>query len=128
MTHLATHDQPIVGGVDTHKEQHVAAVVDAHDRVLGIEFFAATRHGYKQMVAWLHTFGQIERIGVESTGSYGAGLLRYLNQAGLDVLEVTAPDKSERASGVRAIRLMPRVPLMRRLPESVRSRRRPVTA
>ncbi|MGB7757323.1 MAG: IS110 family transposase [Salinisphaera sp.] len=96
MTPLATHNQPIVGGVDTHKEQHVAAVVDAHDRVLGTEFFAATRHGYKQMVAWLHTFGQIERIGVESTGSYGAGLLRYLNQAGLDVLEVTAPDKTER--------------------------------
>lgn len=96
MTHPGTHNQPIVGGVDTHKELHVAAVVDAHDRVLDSGFFAATRHGYKQMVRWMRTFGRVERIGVESTGSYGAGLLRYLNQAGLEVLEVTAPDKSER--------------------------------
>ncbi|MGN8159571.1 IS110 family transposase [Salinisphaera sp. RV14] len=96
MNKSVTDDQPIVGGVDTHKEQHVAAVVDAHDRVLDSGFFAATRHGYKQMVRWMRTFGSVERIGVESTGSYGAGLLRYLNQAGLDVLEVTTPDKTDR--------------------------------
>lgn len=40
----------IIGGVDTHKELHVAAVVDAHDRVLGTASFPTTRHGYKTML------------------------------------------------------------------------------
>lgn len=96
MNQSVTDHQPIVGGVDTHKEQHVAAVVDSHDRVLETAVFPATRHGYKQMVCWMRAFGQVERIGVESTGSYGAGLLRYLNQAAIRVLEVTAPDRTDR--------------------------------
>ena len=83
----------VVGGVDTHKDLHVAAVVDQNNRVLGSEFFAATRQGYRQMLAWMASFGTIERIGVECTGSYGAGLLRYLQSSEIEVLEVTAPDK-----------------------------------
>lgn len=86
----------VVGGVDTHKDLHVAAVVDQNNRVLGSEFFAATRQGYRQMLAWMASFGTIERIGVECTGSYGAGLLRYLQSSEIEVLEVTAPDKMER--------------------------------
>jgi len=96
MNKPATHDQPIIGGVDTHKAQHVAAVVDSHDRVLASDCFAATRQGYQQMRRWMQSFGTVERIGVECTGTYGAGLLRYLNQAGLQVLEVTTPDKTDR--------------------------------
>ena len=64
----------IVGGVDTHKDLHVAAVVDEQDRVLGTQSFASTRQGYRQMLAWMRSFGDIQRVGVESTGSYGAGL------------------------------------------------------
>lgn len=86
----------VVGGVDTHKDLHFAAVVDDQDHVLGSECFPTTRHGYKQMLAWLRSFGVLARIGVECTGTYGAGLLRYLQQAGVDVLEVTAPDKHDR--------------------------------
>ena len=86
----------VVGGVDTHKDLHFAAVVDNQDRVLGNESFATTRHGYKQMLAWLRSFGELARIGVECTGTYGAGLLRYLQHAGVTVLEVTAPDKQDR--------------------------------
>src|SRR3546814_1127596 len=63
----------VTGGVDTHKDLHVAAIVDEHDVVLGSEFFPTTRHGYKQMITWMRTFGRIERVGVECTGSYGAG-------------------------------------------------------
>ena len=33
----------VVGGVDTHKNLHVAAVVDEHDRVLGTRCFPTTR-------------------------------------------------------------------------------------
>ena len=86
----------IIGGVDTHKDLHVAAVVDGHDRVLGSRCFATTRHGYKKMLAWMRSFGQLRRVGVEATGTYGAGLLRYMQKAGVEVLEVTTPDRQDR--------------------------------
>jgi transposase len=87
---------PVVGGVDTHKDLHVAAVVDGNDQVLGTQSFATTRQGYKLMLTWMRSFGDLQRIGVECTGSYGAGLLRYMQVAGVDILEVTAPDKQDR--------------------------------
>ena len=86
----------VIGGVDTHKDLHVAAVVDEHNRVLGSQCFPTTRHGYKQMLAWMRFFGQLRRVGVEATGTYGAGLLRYLQNAGVEVLEVTTPDSGDR--------------------------------
>ncbi|MCI5101153.1 IS110 family transposase [Phaeobacter italicus] len=87
----------VVGGVDTHKDLHVAAVVDHYDRVLGTESFPTTRHGYRLMLIWMRSFGDLQRVGIECSGSYGAGLLRYLQTAGVEVLEVvTAPDKNER--------------------------------
>src|SRR5215218_7868797 len=86
----------VVGGVDTHKDLHVAAVVDEQDRVLAIQCFATTRQGYRQTLAWMRSFGDVQRIGIESTGSYGAGLLRFVQQAGVEVLEVTAPDRHDR--------------------------------
>ena len=92
----AAPNRTVVGGVDTHKDLHVAAVVDEVDRVLASQSFATTRHGYKQMLAWMRAFGQLKRLGVECTGTYGAGLLRYMQNAGIEVLEVTTPDKSDR--------------------------------
>ena len=86
----------VVGGVDTQKDLHVAAIVDEQDRVLGTRSFATTRQGYRQMLTWMRSFGAVQRIGVESTGSYGAGLLRFLQQAEVTVLEVTTPDKQDR--------------------------------
>lgn len=86
----------IIGGVDTHKDLHVAAVVDELDRVLASQCFATTRHGYKQMLTWMRSFGLLQRIGVEATGTYGAGLLRYMQNAGVEVLEVTTPDTHDR--------------------------------
>lgn len=44
----------VVGGVDTHKDLHIAAVADQNNRVLGSEFFSTTRQRYLQMPAcWL---------------------------------------------------------------------------
>ena len=86
----------VIGGVDTHKDLHVATVVDHRDRVLDTRSFATTRQGYRQMLAWMRSFGELLRVGVESTGSYGAGLLRFLQHAGVTVLEVTTPDKQDR--------------------------------
>ena len=79
----------IVGGVDTHKDLHVAAIADEQDRIIGTRSFATTRQGYRQMLAWMRSFGVLQCIGTESTGSYGAGLLRFMQQAKVTVLEVT---------------------------------------
>ncbi len=48
------------------------------------------------MLAWMRSFGAVQRIGIESTGSYGAGLLRFMQQAGIKVLEATTPDTHDR--------------------------------
>lgn len=88
--------RPVVGGVDTHKDLHVAAVVDEYDRVIQTGTFAATRQGYRKMLAWMRSLGELQKVGVESTGTYGAGLLRFLQASGVEVLEVTAPDRQDR--------------------------------
>ena len=41
------------------------------------------------MLAWMRAFGELQRVGIESASSYGAGLLLFLQQAGGEVLEVT---------------------------------------
>jgi transposase len=96
MAVIERKERRIVGGVDTHKDLHLAAAVDERDRVIGTQSFATTRQGYRQMLAWMRSFGDLQRVGVESTGSYGAGLLRFMQQAGIAVLEVTTPDRQDR--------------------------------
>lgn len=96
MASIAPISRVVIGGVDTHKDLHVAAVVDASDQVLGTASFSTTRAGYRALLAWMRTFGDVRRIGVEGTGSYGAGLLRHLHQAGIEVVEVDRPDRSDR--------------------------------
>ena len=83
----------IFGGVDTHRDIHVAAVVDGAGRVLGSESFAAETAGYGQLVAWMRSRGRLVRVGVEGTGSYGAGLARHVTAAGVEVVEVNRPNR-----------------------------------
>ena len=42
----------VFGGVDTHKDVHVAAAVDAAGRLLGTAEFAADSRGYDQLAGW----------------------------------------------------------------------------
>jgi transposase len=86
----------VYGGVDTHADVHVAAAVDQVGRVLGTASFPVTADGYAQLLGWLGGYGELARAGVEGTGSYGAGLARYLAGAGVLVLEVTRPDRQRR--------------------------------
>jgi transposase len=90
------HTTPVFAGVDTHKDLHVAAVIDASETVLGTRSFSTTRAGYRAMLAWIAQFGELVRIGIEGTGSYGAGLTRHLATAGVTILEVDRPDRSDR--------------------------------
>ena len=94
MAFIEALERRIVGSVDTHKDLHVAAVVDEQYRVLGTHGFATTRQGYRQMLAWMRSLGDLQRIGVKSTGSYGAGLLRFMQQAEVVVLEGQDPDRT----------------------------------
>lgn len=98
MTILPPSPGQVVGGVDTHQDQHVAAVVDPQGSVLGVQHFPTTRHGYLALIGWMREFGDLTRVGVECTGSYGAGLARYLSLSGIAVLEVTGPDPALRRS------------------------------
>ena len=85
----------VYGGVDTHRDSHMAAVVDTAGRVLGSVSFPADTAGYKQLGNWLQSQGRVVRVGVEGTGSYGAGLTRYLTKIG-GVVEVNRPNRQLR--------------------------------
>ncbi len=89
-------DSEIVGGVDTHKQAHVAAAVDGVGRLLGTSEFPATSMGYRDLLRWLCGHGVVSLIGVEGTGSYGAGLARYLAREGVSVVEVIRPNRQLR--------------------------------
>ena len=91
----------VVAGIDTHKDIHVAAVVNELNQVLATENFPTTRHGYKKMLSWMSSFGKVARVGIECSGTYGLGLLRYMQSSGVEVLEVTAPDKADRRKRVK---------------------------
>ena len=64
----------VYGGVDTHRDVHVAAAVNTAGQVLGSAPFGADPAGYAQLSGWLRSQGSVARVGVEGTGSYGAGL------------------------------------------------------
>ena len=88
----------VIGGVDTHQDLHHAAVIDRGGEILATMSFSTTRAGYRAMLTWFRSHGQVIRVGVEQTGSYGAGLTRHLAIAGIPVLEVTGPDPALRRS------------------------------
>jgi len=84
------------GGVDTHLDVHVAAALDELGALLGTESFATTPAGYGELVDWFESFGPLARVGVEGTGSYGAGLARSLLARGVEVVEVDCPNRKAR--------------------------------
>jgi transposase len=86
----------VTGGVDTHADAHTAAAVDQIGGLLGTATFPATAAGYRDLASWLAGFGPLARVGVEGTGSYGAGLTRHLTAAAVEVVEVTRPNRADR--------------------------------
>ena len=63
----------VTGGVDTHADTHVAAALDPVGGLLGVAEFPATAAGYARLLGWLGGFGTVCLVGIEGTGSYGAG-------------------------------------------------------
>jgi hypothetical protein len=93
---MASMTHRITGGVDTHLDVHVAAALDELGALLGTESFPADARGYRQLLRWLRSFGEVVLVGVEGTGSYGAGLTRLLHAEGVRVVEVDRPNRQNR--------------------------------
>jgi transposase len=94
---MTANPRRVTGGFDTHADTNVGAVLDTFTlQRLATETFATTAHGHAAALAWLAGFGTIDAAGIESTGSYGAGLARHFTANGVKVLEVNRPERFDR--------------------------------
>jgi transposase len=85
-------------GVDTHRDEHVLAVVAAPTgAVVAGETFAADARGYRATLRFAARYAAGRRVwAIEGSGSYGAGLARYLAERGETVLELSRAPMGER--------------------------------
>ena len=86
----------VVVGVDTHKDEHVAVAIDGLGTRLGEHRLRSTPTGYAGLERWAAGMGDVVGFGVEGTGSFGAGLARFLSGRGHTVIEVSRPGRSTR--------------------------------
>lgn len=82
--------------MNTHADTHVAAAIDHNGGVLGVQDFSADEAGYGKLLVSFSEFGDLDMIGVEGTGSWGIGLTRFPNNAGVGVVEVDRPNRLQR--------------------------------
>src|SRR4029450_1871395 len=82
--------------VDSHKDAHVAAAGDQLGRILATTSIPTTPKGFVQLEGWASRLGQVDRFGIEGTGSFAAGLTRWLQARGYQVVEVTRPNRQLR--------------------------------
>lgn len=85
-------------GVDTHRDVHVAVAVDR----LGVQLDSCeidtSLEGYRCLLSWALELG-VPVFAVEGVGSYGAGLARFLQDAGVAVFECERPQRRDRRQG-----------------------------
>lgn len=86
----------VIVGVDTHKDEHVAVAIDKLGARIGQRNLPTTSAGYMSLERWANSIGEIEACGIEGTGSYGAGLSRFLSDRGHRIIEINRPDRSTR--------------------------------
>jgi transposase len=101
MTRMLLRRDDVIVGVDTHKNEHAAVLLDGLGGKLTELFLPATNDGFMQLLAvateHVGPNGRLVAFGVEGTGSYGIGLARFLRRQGHKVQEVNRPPrKSER--------------------------------
>jgi len=124
---------PVFLGVDTHSDVHVAVALDGAGRRLGALAVPNDRGGYARLWDWMLGFGTLVAAGVEGTGSYGAGLSRYVRARGASVLEVNRTSRQHRRrhgkhdvgdaeAAARAVSWLARPPGSPRAPTGPRSR------
>lgn len=89
----------VIAGIDTHSLTHHVAIIAVTGARLGDREFPATPAGHGAIAAFIAAFGDVVRVGVEGTGSYGAALSRSLRSEGLTVAEVIRPKRAQRRRG-----------------------------
>jgi transposase len=85
-------------GVDTHRDEHTLAAVSAPaGAVVAGEAVRANARGYRATLRFAARYATGRRVwAIEGSGSYGAGLARYLGERGEIVLELSRTPKGER--------------------------------
>jgi transposase len=96
MTTMTAERDLVTVGVDTHGDVHAVAALDRLGRVRGRTVVASTPAGHAAALRWVAGHGDVDAVGVEGTGSYGAQLARDLRAAGHRVVEVDRPDRADR--------------------------------
>ena len=86
----------VIIGVDTHKDVHAAAAISGAGVHLATTTVSASSKGYGALEAWAKSMGAVQAFGIEGTGSYGAGLSRFLRERGHTVVEVNRPNRQLR--------------------------------
>lgn len=86
----------IIIGVDTHKSTHVAVAINEQGAHLAVISIPANSKGYIELNSWSRSLGLVQAFGIEGTGSYGASLSHYLMSLGLNVIEITRPNRQLR--------------------------------
>ena len=93
---MAEKSRSVIMGADTHKQFHTVAVITHAGERLAAKSFDANAKGYRQALAWVQVHGEVMRAGVESCGTYGAGLCAHLKKQDVKVYDVYSPDKQKR--------------------------------
>lgn len=102
MTMLAELFEVVIG-VDTHKDTHTAAVLDARTGgVLARATVPADPDGYAELVALADTHSGLRAWAMEGTGGYGAGLARHLADRQERVVELDRPKRPARRAGAKS--------------------------
>ena len=96
LTTIADQGPAVTVGIDTHADINVAVVLDPLGRLLGSGSFGTTKSGHQALEGWVLEFGPIDAVGIEGTGSWGAGIARYFTAKGHRVVEVDQPDRKTR--------------------------------
>lgn len=79
MTTIAQNRQErVTVGVDTHKDTHAAVALDPVGRVIGNIEIETGLKGYRRLLDWSRALAEDLQFGIEGTGSFGAGLSRFL--------------------------------------------------
>jgi transposase len=93
----------VVIGVDTHKDTHTAAVLDARTGgLLARATVSADPDGYAALAALAEQHSGLRAWAMEGTGGYGAGLARHLEQASELVIELDRPKRPARRAGAKS--------------------------
>jgi transposase len=96
IAHIGSRTAEVIIGVDTHRDEHVAVAINEQGVRLGEHHVVTTKQGYAELHQWSRGMGAVRAFGIEGTGSYGAGVARFLTSRGYTIVEVNRPDRSTR--------------------------------